>query len=755
MSFRSSRPAQRPVTVALCLMLACVGVAVIAVATADAAQYKMLLCAGNNGSNNYVTATNTTSPQNPGGIFSFENYCGPAPDPAGDRAFLRIAENQSGGNAGQWAYGSIYYDVPPHIQFKTAGGYTRQPNAFNQGWRARFWAIDYNNNSVEFLNQGIGAPTGITGTFAPHLWSPPGIAFWRFVMEMQCVRPEGCDRANFNAFDANSFVFILSDEQDARISITNGSPLMAGAWVRGTNDVTWDAFESGSGIRFERVRVDGNLRFQLDHRGSCDLDYSLSNGEFARRFSPCVTGEFRGRSWPLDTRTLPDGQRNLTVCGQDYAQAVGWAGTGSERCELRFIRVDNTPPGAPSGLQIISPNPQRYLDRFDASFSLPPNQGSPIAKVHYEIVDAAGKVVVPQKVISKTNPTSLGGIEGPKAAGAYRLRLWLEDSVGFTGPATTAPIPHDTTPPAAPQDVSVTAPSVSRATQGIDVRWRNITDAGAPIDAVHYQVLNPNGEVTVPTRTLGGESPQTIENMDTPRERGSYTLRLWLSDAEGNAGAPVKAPLAYECVRSEVAGGSALSAGLGERAEDSIVVPQDSGASLRGRLSGHAGPKANAPLCVFSNVVTDQDRQFLGIAMTNPGGDFKFALAAGPSRHISVVYRPDQRELSANVTLRTRVRPSFNVRRRVIRNKTFAVFSGGLPGPHNEDVVVVLQVKSGKAWRVFRRYRTREGGRFVMRYRFTQTTTPTTYIMRAQVPTQSGYAFEQGNSRVIPLRVMP
>lgn len=42
-----------------------------------------------------------------------------------------------------------------------------------------------------------------------------------------------------------------------------------------------------------------------------------------------------------------------------------------------------------------------------------------------------------------------------------------------------------------------------------------------------------------------------------------------------------------------------------------------------------------------------------------------------------------------------------------------------------------------------------------MRYRFTQTYSPTTYIMRAQVRAQSGYPFEEGNSRPIAVPVAP
>lgn len=141
--------------------------------------------------------------------------------------------------------------------------------------------------------------------------------------------------------------------------------------------------------------------------------------------------------------------------------------------------------------------------------------------------------------------------------------------------------------------------------------------------------------------------------------------------------------------------------------------------------------------------------------MTGADGGYRFAIGSGPSRELTVEYRPDQRELTADAVLKMRVHPTFRLRGKVVKNKGIAVFTGAIPGPDNERVIVVLQVKSGKGWRVFRRYRTLRGGRFEMRYRFTQTYTPTTYIMRAQVRAQSGYPFEEGNSRSIPVPVIP
>lgn len=761
MSPQSRGPANRPVMVALCLMLACAGMACLAAAEASAAHYKMLLCAANNGSNSFQTATNTITQANPGGIFSFENYCGPAPDPAGNAAHLRIAENQAGGNAGVNAYGSISWTAPHRVSIIAGGGYTRMPSNFNDGWRGRFWAEDMGGGGHNILMQGAGVSGGgiywgLTSTFASHLWPLGGYGdYRRFVFEMTCYRQAGCDRGGLNAVDANTIVLMLADREDSQVSLTNGSALMGGGWVRGTQAVTWNASDQGSGLRFERLRVDGSERHVIDHRSSCDLGHSGPNGEFARQFKPCPTGGPFGRSYALDTASLPDGERTIQVCAQDYAQATGLDGSGSQSCAQRTVRVDNTAPGAPLGLGIVSANPNRYLDRFGARFSLPPNSGSPIAKVHYEVIDAAGEVVKPVRTLSATNPTELPEIDGPQKAGEYRLRVWLEDAVGLRGAASTVAIPRDTTPPAAPQGLSVASPQTARSSAGFDVRWQNIRDAGAPIEAAHYEVLDRAGAAVVPATTLRDESIDSIENLDTPRERGPYTLRLWLSDAEGNAGAPVSAPLAYRCVRSEARGGLRLSAGFGQATAPSTIVPQSEGAALSGHLAGRGGGIADAPLCVFSRVITDEERQFAGIAMTGPDGGYRIDIGAGPSRELDVVYRPDQRELSASAILKTRVKPTFRLVRKVVRNKGFAIFRGQIPGPRNSRVVVVVQVKSGKAWRVFRRYRTRAGGLYALRYRFTQTSTPTVYRMRAQVREQSGYPYEEGNSQVRRLRVVP
>jgi hypothetical protein len=845
-------------------MLACVAVAVLCAATVHAADYKMLLCAGNNGSNSFQTATNTAYSKYPSGIFSFENYCGPAPDPAGNNALLRIRDIAADGTAAETAYGSISWTVPPWIAIRAGGGYTREPGAFNEGWRARFWLEGFDGSTNNSLMQGSGVANGslggigwgTTSTFASHIWPFTSFGYFRrFVFEVTCFRPAGCDRSGENTADANTISLILDDTSPVDLQLTNtGAPLYSGQWVRGTQTATYSWSDQGSGIRKEWIEIDPARGFNIDD--NCDVGASGPNGEFARVFQPCSTASNIGRSYTFDTAGLADGPHTLEACAQDYGQFQGLYGTGGASCRQATIRTDNSAPGRPASLEVTSANPARYLDHFGAAFSLPPNSGSPIAKVHYYVTDDedGGKVVMPEKVVSATNPTSLSNIEGPPEAGAYSLHVALEDQVGFLGPYAAAPVPHDTTPPAAPQnlhvlgttahrvpkfdigwndiadagspintahdqvidgsgeivipsqvasgdgieairdistppqgrdlkvrvwltdaegnvgtpatvavprdetppaapqDLSVASPTSSRASQGFDLRWRNIIDDGSPINAAHYEIVNGSGGVVVPATTVTGDNIERIADLDTPRARGSYTLLLWLSDAEGNTGAPVKAPLSYNCMKADDAGGSSLTAGLGKHETDVAFLHQGEGTTLSGQLGG---AQANVPICVFSQVVTEEEREFVGVAITNPTGDYQFAVPAGPSRELTAAYRPGQRELTAQATVRTRVRPTFRLVRKVVRNKSFAIFETAIPGPRKKNVVILLQVKSGKAWRVFRRCHTRGGGRCLLRYRFTQTPSPTVYIMRAQVRAQSGYPYQQGSSKARRLRVVP
>ena len=116
---------------------------------------------------------------------------------------------------------------------------------------------------------------------------------------------------------------------------------------------------------------------------------SAATGEFARDFRPCPVGA-TSRNLPFDTTGLSDGAHALQVCSQDYGQATA----GLESCDQRTIRTDNSAPGPVAGLEVTSANPARYLDRFGARWTLPPDPGSPLATVFVALLGVLAVVVL-------------------------------------------------------------------------------------------------------------------------------------------------------------------------------------------------------------------------------------------------------------------------------------------------------------------------------------------------------------------------
>jgi hypothetical protein len=420
MSSRSRGPAERPVTVALCLFALAFAVAILAAATAHAADYKTLYCGAADGSGNPVLAARP-------GFFDFTDDCGTAyGDPAGTGGFLRLEENTAG-TAGNTDEASYSWWAPSGTSIAAVSAYTRVPGYFNSGWRSRFWGEGFDGSENNILMQGSGVPNeGIyapaTSNFVFHAWPFGALGdYKRLVFAMTCYRPGGCSREGWNAADANSIAITLNDKEAPHVNFEGESHVFAGDWVKGNNAIAWRESDVGSGLRFSRLKVDsatlsdGTIDYQAN--GGCRTGHSDANGEFARDFTPCTQGPYL-RYYPLRTEWFSDGQHQLSTCVQDFAQYQHIAGQASESCDTRTIHTDNTAPGKPAELKVTSTNPERYLDHFGASFSLPPDPGSPIAKVHYEVLNVQGEVVVPEKTVVVTNPTSLANIAGPSKPGA-------------------------------------------------------------------------------------------------------------------------------------------------------------------------------------------------------------------------------------------------------------------------------------------------------------------------------------------------
>lgn len=421
------------------LLLGLVAVGLLALpGTASAGQYKVVLCAGNNSAKS--PAAGSTTPN-----FDLGDHCGsPDGDPPGGSAFLSIHENQPSGPMSSGAFSEFSWPAPAWTHFRQAGGYTREPGAFNAGWRARFIGTNADGSTFLALNQGsdvaddAGVNRSNSPNFGPHLWPFAYLRdFNRFAFRLECVRAAGCDRTGLGETDANGFVFILSDDYPSRVAATNGAiPFMSGQWVRGIQPVAWNVTEYGSGLRLMRVAIDGVNDFVYDYAAACDTQTTVSNGTSARTFTPCIAnnGTSAARR-DVNTASYPDGARLLGICSQDFGQWQGYYGSAGETCDRRTVRIDNTAPVAPSNLSATG-----RAGTFGASWTNPPQEGvAPVAASHYRLQQLSGGSF-DSGLVRVAGGAGMQSIASQPAGsdGGYRLTVYLEDAAGNLNPANTA-----------------------------------------------------------------------------------------------------------------------------------------------------------------------------------------------------------------------------------------------------------------------------------------------------------------------------
>lgn len=241
-------------------------------------------------------------------------------------------------------------------------------------------------------------------------------------------------------------------------------------------------------------------------------------------------------------------------------------------------------------------------------------------------------------------------------------------------------------------------------------------------------------------------------NAASPRTGGLAAPTVWTATTS----ASVSIPPDGRCPLSPVAGGTRLSAGLGASRDPTVIVDYGEGATLSGYLAGLGGLGVpGASICVYSGVTTDPTSALIGVASTDAYGHYEFRVPPGPSRNLTAIYRSDEGQLSAWALLQVRAGVALHFPQNPVHNQHFGYFAGHIAGPDNDGVTVVMQAQVGRSWLTFSRYRTRGGGRFLMRHRFTKVTSPLTFTLRAQIVGAPGYPYLPGSSPPRELGVLP
>ena len=197
--------------------------------------------------------------------------------------------------------------------------------------------------------------------------------------------------------------------------------------------------------------------------------------------------------------------------------------------------------------------------------------------------------------------------------------------------------------------------------------------------------------------------------------------------------------------------------GAGRRLEARVVRGRGSdggphSVSIQGRLLSAGGsPVAGARVCVATRVpIPGVLEQVVAAPVTGSHGRFSAELPRGPSRDVRVAYWWDRANVAERrIHLSMRAHPHLLIRpHRLLHNGDTARFAVKLHGPAAGRRWVRIQARSGHRWVEVRNGRTNGRGIYRARYRFHATSGRRRYRFRAVVPSQRGYPYERGNSRV-------
>jgi hypothetical protein len=592
---------------------------------------------------------------------------------------------------------------------------------------------DLAGRTIYYLTAGSCGVYGVT-------WLHQDLAVnaTRVRIEARCGA-SSCHRSSSNPAEAQlrSVRVTVADPTPPSLTNPRGALWESDGWLAGSQDVAFDASD-GAGISRSQVLLDGQSTIQSNN--PCDMTQR----------SPCPN---IGLNQPLDTSKIrPDGVHQLALTALDAA--------GNPTTVSKSIRVDNTPPSSPQGLQVAGGETWRGTNNFAVSWANPATDGvAPIAGADYQLCSPSGSsCTTGRRAGNGLNEISDVQVPG---SGDWTLRLWLRDAAGNTDPSTSAPPVHLRYDDQAP-DLAFEQPDPSDPTLVL-VR---ASDAPAGIADGHIQIRREGTSTwqALPSSFDGTRISARLD--DEHLKNGNYELQAWAIDAAGNerttddraggGAAQVRLPLR---VLTRIRAGAAAHRKHGIAWRTRIRVHF----GHRQRLSGQLLTADHNPIANSSVLVYSQERRagaplvLVGSLQTTAKGRFAYTAPKGPSRTIrfrfggTATIRPSVRDVSLLVPARSTIHPD----RRNLVNGEYVHLHGLLLGGEIPSLgkLVELQVLLRGHWHTFATARSDASGRWSYEYRFDGTRGYQTYRLRVAVPPETGYPFAPGMSHVVKIHV--
>jgi hypothetical protein len=535
-------------------------------------------------------------------------------------------------------------------------------------------------------------------------------------------------------------------------SISLEGPLASGQWVSGRAGpvpVPITATDN-AGIRSTQAEVAGRSHGE---QYACDWSH----------VEPCPR-QVRTTTLPA-IGDLTDGHHTLLASAVDAA--------GNVSTVSRDAYIDNTAPD-PVAPAVDGGTAWRRTNHFSVYWSNPTGNAAPVVRAHWKLCTSTGSCPV-RGNRDGGNIQALPAIAVP-TPGEYLLHVWLEDAAGNAreeNAAISAALRFDPEPPQLTFEVMDAADPLRVVVNAVD---RHSGVARGDIE------MRAAGTATWHGLATERQGSLLIGHVDDERFRnGAYEFRAHAVDQAGN-----------EASTGRRSDGSAATLRLPARIDTRLAVgvPRTIVRRAIERRNGHrrvvrrrirrldgtvvarygrairlSGLLANADGQPIEGATIEAFEQRpgggavpVGLATTGTQGKFHYTVKAVRNRALLFRYGGSRRIGSATTdfTLFVPADAFMRADRSQLLNGQQVLFTGRVltrPLP-TAGKLVEMQAHFRGRWRTFSTVRTGAGGRWRFPYRFGGTAGRVKYRFRARLPTEGGYPFINGNSRVVEVLVL-
>jgi hypothetical protein len=585
--------------------------------------------------------------------------------------------------------------------------------------------------------------------YRPHLFGMLGPAT-RIVQRTVCVggtRKRFCSARSINRIHTWWAEATVADSSPPSVAMVQDSPFTQGAWVSaGTQSVGYTVSDN-VGVKRGVVVASGR---EFVHDRPCDYTRTI----------PCNSDP---GSIQVKTGEMGEGTQPLVVRATDAADNVG-------NSQAVMVRVDRTAPAAPA-VSVEQGEGWRSQNSFAIAWQNP-DEGdrAPITAAHWRLCRVGGTACTTGSQ-SGAGISRLADLRVPEP-GEWQLQVIREDAAGNRSEDYASQPVRLRYDPEAPTLGFEAAPGDDPTRVSVAVTERISGVAGGQIE---LSAAGSNTWQALPTRLEGNRLVARID--DAAFAPGPYLLRAQATDLAGNVGvaaAPqaLMLPLRIQStmqagvvttrtVRDEV-GGRKGRRGSRQRPVTELRprarVRWGRHVTIAGRLTNREGqPLPGQQIQVLGPGTGGEE--LLAVLTSDAQGGFRYRAAGSASRTLRFVHTgtavtlPTEDEVHLLVPGATTLKPS---RRRILNGQTVR-FRGqvrSLPSPV-AGKIVELQVYQGKreGWTTFRTLRTDAAGRWRQTYRFSHTVCLDRWRIRARVPKEAGYPFEDGASKPVRITV--